>query len=121
MFEVKQNTMEDQLSEGMIRALVSVKGDQIVTTSRTIADVFGKRHDNVMQAITNLQCSAKFRTLNFEKGVYLQQLPGGGTKEVPEYLLTRNGCMFLIMGFTGASAGAFKEAFINAFDWMEAM
>uniref|UniRef100_UPI001C5BF631 Rha family transcriptional regulator n=1 Tax=Aeromonas veronii TaxID=654 RepID=UPI001C5BF631 len=46
---------------------------------------------------------------------------GGGTKEVPEYLLTRNGCMFLIMGFTGASAGAFKEAFINAFDWMEAM
>lgn len=121
MFEVKQNTVEDQLSEGMIRALVSVRGDHIVTTSRTIADVFGKRHDNVMRAIANLECSAKFRALNFERAVYLQQLPGGGTKEVPEYLLTRNGCVFLIMGFTGASAGAFKEAFINAFDWMEAM
>ncbi|MGL4917579.1 MAG: Rha family transcriptional regulator [Aeromonas allosaccharophila] len=121
MFEVGQNTVEDQLGEGMYRALVSVKGDQTVTNSRIIADMFGKRHDNVMKAITNLQCSAKFRALNFERAIYLQKLPGGGTKEVPEYLLTRDGCMFLIMGFTGARAGAFKEAFINAFNWMEAM
>ncbi|MGL6494577.1 Rha family transcriptional regulator [Aeromonas veronii] len=121
MFEVTANTVEDQLDEGVFRALVSVKGDQVVTNSRIIADVFVKRHDNVMQAITNLKCSAKFRALNFEESSYLQLIPGGGTKEVPEYLLTRDGCMFLIMGFTGAKAGAFKEAFINAFNWMEAM
>ncbi|WP_421297166.1 hypothetical protein [Aeromonas sp. 604015] len=36
MFEVTANTVEDQLDEGVFRALVSVKGDQVVTNSRII-------------------------------------------------------------------------------------
>lgn len=117
MFEVKQNTMEDQLSEGMIRALVSVRGDQIVTNSRIVADVFGKNHRNVLRAIRQLGCSSDFRLLNFEQSDFIDK--SGGSQ--PEFLITRDGCMFLVMGFTGAKADAFKEAFINAFNWMEAM
>lgn len=32
--------------------------------------------------------------------------------------MTKNGFMFLVMGFTGEKAAAIKEAYINAFDWM---
>jgi phage regulator Rha-like protein len=35
------------------------------------------------------------------------------------YYLTKNGFVFLVMGFTGEEAGRIKEAYINAFDQME--
>ncbi|NJI25774.1 Rha family transcriptional regulator [Aeromonas veronii] len=109
--------MEDQLDEGMYRALVSVRGDQVVTNSRIIADIFGKSHKNVLRAIRQLGCSEGFRRRNFEPTDFIDK---NGDRQ-PQFLITRNGCMFLIMGFTGAKADAFKEAFINAFNWMEAM
>lgn len=117
MFEVTANTVEDQLDEGVFRALVSVKGDQVVTNSRIIADIFGKSHKNVLRAIRQLSCSEVFSRRNFEPTDFIDK--NGDIQ--PQYLITRDGCMFLIMGFTGAKAGAFKEAFINAFNWMEAM
>ncbi|WMJ06208.1 Rha family transcriptional regulator [Aeromonas veronii] len=117
MFEVTANTVEDQLDEGVFRALVSVKGDQVVTNSRIIADIFGKSHKNVLRAIRQLPCSEVFSRRNFEPTDFIDK--NGDIQ--PQYLITRNGCVFLIMGFTGAKAGAFKEAFINAFDWMETM
>ncbi len=40
-------------------------------------------------------------------------------KEQPLYELTRDGAMFLIMGFTGAEAARWKEAFIEAFNEAE--
>ncbi|MCF7742385.1 Rha family transcriptional regulator [Aeromonas veronii] len=109
--------MEDELDEGVFRALVSVKGDQVVTNSRIIADIFGKSHKNVLRAIRQLPCSEVFSRRNFEPTDFIDK--NGDIQ--PQYLITRNGCVFLIMGFTGAKAGAFKEAFINAFDWMETM
>lgn len=115
MFEVKQHTVEDKLD--VFHGLVSVRGDQIVTNSRIIADIFGKSHKNVLRAIRQLGCSEGFRHRNFEPTDFIDK---NGDRQ-PQFLLTRDGCMFLIMGFTGTKAGAFKEAFINAFDWMEAM
>ena len=35
------------------------------------------------------------------------------------YYLTKNGFIFLVMGFTGEEAGRIKEAYITAFDRME--
>lgn len=32
--------------------------------------------------------------------------------------ITRDGCMMLVMGFTGQAATAIKECYINAFNWM---
>ena len=40
-------------------------------------------------------------------------------RELPEYLLTRDGFTLLAMGFTGAKALTFKVAYINAFNHME--
>lgn len=101
-----------------LRDLVMVKGDEIVTTSRTIAEVFGRAHRTIRRAITNLECSAEFRQHNFVPSEYLVEMPTGHTKSVPEYTITRDGCMFLIMGLTGPQAGRYKEAFIHAFNWM---
>ncbi|EPX4070212.1 Rha family transcriptional regulator, partial [Shigella flexneri] len=38
----------------------------------------------------------------------------------PMYQITKNGFVFLVMGFTGKKAAAFKEAYIAEFDRMEA-
>lgn len=95
--------------------LVVVDG-RITTTSLQIAEHFGKRHKNVMQAISNLDCSAEFNRLNFQPVEYLD---AKGEKR-PCYRITRDGFVFLAMGFTGKEAAQWKEAYITAFNSMEA-
>lgn len=97
---------------------VVLKGDHPVTTSLRVAEIFGKRHDHVLRAIHDItaQTPEEFNQPNFGAVEYLD------TKgEVrPAYELTRNGFMLLVMGFTGPKALAFKIAFIERFDAMEA-
>lgn len=85
-------------------------------TSRDVADIFGKQHKNVLQAVGTLDCSEGFRQLNFQPSTYLN----AQNKPQPMVEMTRDGFTFLAMGFTGPRAAAFKEAFIEAFNAMEA-
>lgn len=87
----------------------------IICTSRAIAEIFGKRHDNVLQSIVNCECSEQFRLLNFKESKYKNEQ----NKKQPMYLLTKDGFAFIVMGFTGKRAAAFKEAYINRFNEME--
>lgn len=89
-----------------------------VTTSLIVAEVFGKRHDNVLRDIENLSCSDSFRLLNFEETPYTN-LQNGQTYKM--YEMTKDGFSFLVMGYTGEKAGQFKEAFINEFNRREMM
>lgn len=92
-----------------------------VTSSLAVAEFFGKRHDNVMAKIANLDCSPEFRLLNFKEAVYHKPNPSGGQPiAYPCYHITRDGFTFLAMGFTGKRAAAWKEAYLNAFNAMEA-
>lgn len=84
------------------------------TTSVLVAQKFGKRHDNIMRDIESLECSPKFRLLNFEESTY--RLRG---KDYPMYIISRDGFAFLVMGFTGLSAAKFKEEYIEQFNKME--
>ncbi len=43
----------------------------------------------------------------------------GKTRQETMYRITRDGFVFLAMGFTGTKAAQFKEAYINAFNQME--
>lgn len=95
--------------------LVVVDG-QITTTSLQIAEHFGKRHKNVMQAIANLECSPEFTGLNFQPSEYTDATG----RKLPCYRITRDGFVFLAMGFTGKEAAQWKEAYITAFNKMEA-
>lgn len=93
-----------------------------VTTSRAVAEQFGKQHKNVIRDIETLisqlkiePATADFAELNF---IRIDQ-PDTQGKPRPAYLLTRDGFTLLAMGFTGAKAVQFKVAYINAFNRME--
>lgn len=101
----------------LFRQLVTAQDDQITTTSRKIAELFGKRHADVLRRISKLDCSADFNQRNFAPVEYLDDK--GEMR--PEFNITRDGTAFLIMGFTGKKAGEFKESYINAFNWMADM
>ena len=113
-----------------------------VTTSRAVAEQFGKRHTEVLRAIDSLledlnlnerkiasvegendadnitvlpSPTSDFAAQNF----LLTEYKDGKGELRPEYLLTRDGFTLLAMGFTGAKALTFKVAYINAFNHME--
>jgi len=98
---------------------IEVVNNAAVTTSLAIAEYFGKRHDQVLESIRNAQSQVTdfFRDQNFLESKYVSN---GQTRSYPMYYLTKNGFIFLVMGFTGEEAGRIKEAYINAFDQMEA-
>lgn len=100
-------------------SLVAVENEHAVTTSLRVAEVFGKQHYNVMKAIKSLDCSEEFRAVNFNASKIDYQ-NGNIKKQLPMYYITRDGFMFLVMGFTGKTAAKWKEAYIKAFNEMEA-
>lgn len=101
--------------------LCEIKDGQVVTTSLRVAEIFSKEHNHVLRAIRELDCSDDFRASNFGQSFRIRQLPNGmGERQDPYYLITRDGFVFLVMGFTGKTAAKFKEAYIRAFNEMEA-
>lgn len=96
--------------------LVTVKDGKVFANSRDVAEYFGKLHKNVLRDIDNLDCSENFNQLNFEPVAY-KDAKGETRRSID---MTKDGFTFLVMGFTGAEAGRFKEAYITAFNEMEA-
>lgn len=91
------------------------KEDQFWTTSLDIAEKFGKRHNNVIRDIENLDLPDDFQLLNFEQ---LERPISGGTQKY--YIISRDGFSLLGMGFTGKKALEWKLEYIKAFNQMEA-
>ena len=100
-------------------SLVAVKNEHAVTTSLRVAEVFSKQHKDVLKAVKSLDCSEEFRERNFALSKIDYQ-NGNIKKQLPMYYITRDGFMFLVMGFTGKTAAKWKEAYIKAFNEMEA-
>ncbi|TCB37521.1 Rha family transcriptional regulator [Acinetobacter sp. ANC 4910] len=112
---------------------VFIQNQQIKTDSLKVAEFFGKRHDNILRTIEKI-LAMDFNALNFE-GVESTQ-PNFGLsnfnelnfqlvkykdvkgEERPMYEMTKDGWMFLVMGFTGERAAQIKIAYINAFNQM---
>lgn len=88
-----------------------------VTTSLLVAEVFGKEHSKVVRDIESLSCSASFNAANFGVITYIDSR----NREQTAYEITKDGFSFLVMGYTGAKAGEFKEKFINEFNRREAL
>lgn len=99
--------------------LVNVENSQVVTTSLKVAEIFGKNHSHVLRSIKQLECSEDFRASNFGLSKFTYS-NGNIKKQLPMYYITRDGFMFLVMGFTGKTAAKWKEAYIKAFNEMEA-
>lgn len=99
---------------------VTLDAGRPTTTSLIVAEVFGKQHKNVLQAIRGLDCSPEFHGLNFQPMEIEVPIGLGKTRKDPAFRMTRDGFVFLCMGFTGKEAARWKEAYINAFNRMEA-
>lgn len=80
-----------------------------------VAKMFEKRHDDVLRSIRNLDCSEGFRLRNFAESSYRNEQG----KKQPCFNMTRDGFVFLAMGYRGKKAAQFKEAYIKRFNQME--
>lgn len=96
--------------------LVRIKNDQVVVSSKQVAEDFKKQHKNVIQGIENLKAENSALTSMFYETSYKT----GTGKAYKEYLMNRDGFCLLVMGFTGNKALEWKLKYINAFNEMEA-
>lgn len=96
---------------------VTVSEQNITTSSLKVAEAFGKLHKNVIQRIEKLDCSPEFVSANFS--AHEEIIQAGAVKRPSKYYqMTKDGFMFLVMGFTGKEAAAVKEKFIAVFNHM---
>lgn len=100
-----------------LRAMVTADNGEAKTTSYAVAEAFGKRHADVLRSIKNMKCSQKFRERNFAFTLENKQI-GSTKRNIGFYQMTKDGWMFLVMGFGGEKADLIKEQFIEAFNWM---
>lgn len=91
------------------------RNDTARVSSRRVAECFGKKHSHVLRDIQNLDCSDEFGKSNFGFSTYINA-QGKRDKEVA---MTRDGFMFLVMGYRGRKAAAIKESYIKRFNEME--
>ena len=94
--------------------LVIVENEVPKTTSLLVAKFFGKRHSEVLRKIDLLDCSKEFSERNFASADYLDEQ--GKFRRMVN--MTKDGFVFLVMGFTGKKSAQFKEAYINEFNRM---
>ncbi|HDM8192346.1 TPA: Rha family transcriptional regulator [Vibrio harveyi] len=109
--------MSTQLSP-RIDALVFIPNgqQQPLTDSFLVAQYFSKQHKNVLQKISRLECSPEFMDANFT--LCHRASEKQNNKPQPYYQMTKDGFIFLAMGFTGTQAAAIKEKYIKAFNEM---
>ena len=93
---------------------ITIHHNQPRTTSMQVAEAFGKNHKDVLRKLESLNCSEDFNQRNFAPVEYFD---AKGEKR-PAYEMTKDGFIFLVMGFTGHKAASIKEAYINAFNRM---
>lgn len=104
----------------MLVKITGRKNEEILTTtSRDVAEVFGKRHDHVVRdiekIISQLGSPQNWGSL-FIKSEYIDSQ---NKQKYTEYLLTRDGFSLLAMGFTGEKALQWKLEYIRVFNEME--
>ena len=95
---------------------VEINSGRPVTTSLAVAEIFEKRHDNVLQSIDEMECSPGFRALNFQESFRETPTGNGAVRRFRTVQMTKDGFTILAMGYTGAKAMRFKEAYIQRFN-----
>lgn len=89
--------------------------NQIVVSSKDVAESFEKRHDNVMRDINKFQKDV----LNFEEMFQESSYEDSYGRSQKYYLMNRDGFSLLAMGFTGQKALDWKLKYIEAFNALE--
>ncbi|MCU6804390.1 Rha family transcriptional regulator [Acinetobacter baumannii] len=96
---------------------VNVINNQVMTTSHKVAEVFGKRHTHILRKINELDCSPEFTSAHF--WAHEEIIQAGAVQRASKYYeMTKDGFIFLVMGFTGKEAARIKENYITVFNQM---
>lgn len=95
--------------------LVKIKNNQVVVSSRQVAEKFGKLHKDVLEGIRQILVAENSAAKFFQEATFENR-----GKQYPEYLMNRDGFTLLAMGFTGKDALQWKMKYIAAFNEMEA-
>ncbi len=98
--------------------LVIMKDQQAVTTSLQVAEVFGKNHRDVLEAIQNKISSAE-NSVQYDSMFAQGEYKDKSGKRNKMYYMNRDGFTFIAFGFTGKKADEFKLKYIEAFNNME--
>lgn len=93
------------------------ESNQPLTNSKLVAEVFGKEHKHVREAIKKLLTTAENSTVHqmFSESTYLNEQ----NKEQPMFIMNQDGFTLLAMGFNGKKAMEFKLKYIEAFNAMK--
>ena len=94
--------------------IVEIVNNQVVVSSRQIADSFEKEHKNVLSAVREILTAENSAAKFFVESSFTAR-----GKTFPEYLMNRDGFSLLVMGFTGQKALEWKLKYIEAFNRME--
>lgn len=95
--------------------LVKVENNQVVASSRVVAENFEKQHFHVLRDIENLKKDVS----NFGEMFHEATAPDSYGRKQKVYLVNRDGFTLLAVGFTGKKALKFKLDYIAAFNAME--
>lgn len=100
--------------------VVTNDGGKLFVSSENVAQVFKKEHFHVLRDIDKIISETDdSRKSNFGFTYEIRHI--GNTKRRTKVAhLTRDGLMFLVMGYTGEKANAIKWAYIDEFNRMEA-
>ena len=93
------------------------ESNQPLTNSKLVAEVFGKEHKHVREAIKKLITTAENSTVQqmFSESTYKNEQ----NKEQPMFIMNQDGFTLLAMGFNGKKAMEFKLKYIEAFNAMK--
>lgn len=112
------HTFELLSFQGNIDGLVYSKNGTATTTSRKIAEVFGKSHKEVLRLIDDkfksTAESAQFCADHIIENIYIDSR----NRQQREHELDEQGFSYIALGLTGYKADEFKIKYINAFSKM---
>lgn len=104
-----------------MKQIVFIEGNQAVTDSLTVAEVFGKRHDTVLRdievQIEKIQQAGEkeFSLHNFAESTY----ENGRGRKYRKYNLTEDAFTLVVMAYVTPEAMKMKIRFINEFKRMK--
>lgn len=100
-----------------LTVFIDRQGGELVTDSRAVALAFGKRHSDVLRAISRMHGSAHIEiATHYQRNFALVDFLDAKGEVRPMYRMTAKGLSELAMSFTGDTARVIRIRFLNAFE-----
>lgn len=110
----------ENMIQGNPQALVTSYNGVLVADSLQVAEQFGKKHKDVLEAVDKLAYEIAAQSAENSADYFIQDTYQDiRNRKQRKYLLTRDGFSLLVMGFTGPAALHWKLLYIEAFNKME--